>query len=108
MSVWAGCHRIDVKGHGRRIKTGAGCTLHFEFEGRDLEAMPGETLAAALIANGHYNLRTAEDGSGRGVLCGIGVCWECRCVVDGRPNTRACMVEVVQGMSVRRQRGLDG
>lgn len=100
-------YRIEVKGHNRRIRTTDESTLHFEFEGRDLEALPGESVAAALIANGHYNLRIAEDGSDRGVLCGIGVCWECRCVVDGRPNSRACMVEVKQGMSVRRQRGLD-
>ena len=72
-----------------------------------MTAAPGESVAAALIAGGHYNLRTAEDGSDRGMLCGIGVCWECRCVVDGVPNTRACMVEVKEGMKVRRQRGLD-
>lgn len=96
-----------MNGSNRRIRKDEGRALHFEFEGRDVEAMPGETVAAALIANGNYNLRTAEDGSERGVLCGIGVCWECRCVVDGRPNTRACMVEVKQGMTVRRQRGLD-
>ena len=99
--------RTEVNGSNRRIRKGDGRVLYFEFEGRNVEAVPGESVAAALLANGHYNLRTAEDGSERGVLCGIGVCWECRCVVDGRPNTRACMVEVKQGMTVRRQRGLD-
>lgn len=92
---------------GRRIRTGPGRLLRFEFEGREIEALPGESIAAALIAGGHYNLRTAEDGSSRGVLCGIGACWECRCIVDGMPNTRACMTEVREGMTVRRQRGLD-
>ena len=96
-----------MSGSNRRIRNGSGPVLLFEFEGRSVEALPGESVAAALLANGHYNLRTAEDGGRRGVLCGIGVCWECRCVVDGRPNTRACMVEVTRGMTVRRQRGLD-
>jgi len=96
-----------VNGSNRRIRSDTDHVLQFEFEGRSVEAMPGESVAAALLANGHYNLRTAEDGSQRGVLCGIGVCWECRCVVDGRPNTRACMTEAKQGMRVRRQQGLD-
>ena len=90
----------------RRIGTATGDVFMIEFEGRAIEAMPGESVAAALIANGHYNLRSAEDGSQRGVLCGIGVCWECRCIIDGRINTRACLVEVKPGMTIRRQRGL--
>lgn len=81
-------------------------SLRFDFEGRAVTARPGESVAAALIASGYVSLRTAEDDSPRGVLCGIGVCWECRCIIDGRPNSRACMTEVKHGMTVRRQRGL--
>jgi hypothetical protein len=29
-------------------------------------------------------------------------------VIDGRPNTRACMTEARPDMQVRRQRGLSG
>ena len=95
-----------LNGGNRRIGKQTGESFCFEFEGRSLEAWPGETVAAVLIANGCYTLRTAEDETPRGVLCGIGVCWECRCIIDGRPNTRACMTEAKPKMSVRRQRGL--
>jgi len=90
----------------RRIRSRAEDGFLFEFEGRAIMAWPGETVAAALTAAGQYSLRTAEDGSPRGVACGIGVCWECRCIIDGRPNTRACVTAATPGMTVRRQRGL--
>ena len=91
----------------RRITGDPDGGFTIEFDGRAIPAWPGESVAAALLAAGHHYLRTAEDGSPRGVLCGIGVCWECRCIIDGRQNTRACMTEVRPGMTVRRQRGLD-
>ena len=78
----------------------------FFFEDKPVAAWPGETVAGALLATGERWLRTAEDGGHRGVVCGIGVCWECRCVIDERPNTRACMVEASPGMRVYRQQGL--
>lgn len=77
------------------------------FDGRPIPAWPGESVAAALLAAGERCLRVAEDGGPRGVVCGIGVCWECRCVIDGRPNQRACMTEARPGMNVGRQRGLE-
>ena len=78
----------------------------FLFDDREIEARPGESVAAALLASGEICLRIAEDGGARGVVCAIGVCWECRCVIDDRPNTRACMTQAQPGMKVRRQQGL--
>lgn len=79
----------------------------FDFEGEKVAFLPGQSVGAALIAASVSCLRSAEDGSPRGLTCGIGVCWECRCVIDGRANTRACMTTVRTGMVVRRQRGLE-
>ena len=95
-------------GEGRQRRLGArnASSFTFYFEDRPVPGWPGETVAGALLAAGERWLRTAEDGGHRGVLCGIGVCWECRCVIDDRPNTRACMVEARAGMRVYRQRGL--
>lgn len=92
---------------GRRIGGRTGEPFTFSFEDRTIEAWPGESVAAALLAAGEVNLRIAEDGGARGVVCGIGLCWECRCVIDGRPNVRACMTEAKADMGVRRQRGLE-
>ena len=36
----------------------------------------------------------------------MGVCFDCLVVVDGVPNTRACMTSVAEGMAIRRQEGL--
>jgi predicted molibdopterin-dependent oxidoreductase YjgC len=35
----------------------------------------------------------------------MGLCFDCLVVVDGVPNTRACMTWVAEGMDVRRQDG---
>lgn len=90
----------------RRLGERTDTRFTFRFEGAAVEAWPGESVAAALLAARQLTLRFSEQGDPRGVLCGIGVCWECRCVIDGRPNTRACMTEARPGMEVRRQRGL--
>ncbi|RWB66302.1 (2Fe-2S)-binding protein [Mesorhizobium sp.] len=78
----------------------------FTFEDITIPFRPGETVGSALLNAGILHLRTAENGDARGLLCGIGVCWECRCVVDGKPNVRACMTVLQDGMAVRRQQGL--
>lgn len=90
----------------RRQPGRQGTPFTFLFEGREIAAWPGESVAAALFAAGESVLRASEVGDPRGVLCGIGVCWECRCIVDGAANTRACMVLAAPGMSVSRQEGL--
>ena len=78
-------------------------TLRVVYEGRAVEAGAGDTLAAALIDAGRLALREAEDGSRRGVFCGMGACHECAVEVDGRPGRLACMIEAEDGMVVRRQ-----
>jgi predicted molibdopterin-dependent oxidoreductase YjgC len=76
-------------------------------DGRPLRAHEGESVAAALIADGHTATRRTPGGAPRGVFCGMGVCFECLVVVDGIPNTRACMTWVREGMVVSRQDGLE-
>jgi predicted molibdopterin-dependent oxidoreductase YjgC len=76
-------------------------------EGRPVTAYLGETVATVLLAEGHVALRTTVDGSPRGVFCGMGVCFDCLVVVDGQPNTRACMTWVEAGMRIARQAGLE-
>jgi predicted molibdopterin-dependent oxidoreductase YjgC len=75
------------------------------FDGRPLQAYIGETIAAVLFAEGYVETRRTVGGSPRGVFCGIGVCFDCLVVVDGVPNTRACMTWVREGMRIERQVG---
>ncbi|MGH3261093.1 MAG: (2Fe-2S)-binding protein [Trebonia sp.] len=70
------------------------------------QAHLGETVVAALIADGDVAVRRTRSGSARGVYCGIGVCFECLVSVDGIPNTRACMTWVRDGMEIRHMDGL--
>ncbi len=90
----------------RRLGARRGQPFTFLFDGRPVEAWPGESVAAALMAAGIATLRRAEDGGARGMVCGIGVCWECRCTIDGRPNRRACMTDAAEGLQVFTQEGL--
>jgi predicted molibdopterin-dependent oxidoreductase YjgC len=95
---------------GRRLALGPGLArgpkLTLSLDGSPVTAYAGETVAALLLAEGHIETRTTPGGEPRGVFCGMGVCFDCLVVVDGVPNTRACMTTVHEGMEVRRQNGL--
>jgi predicted molibdopterin-dependent oxidoreductase YjgC len=75
-------------------------TLSFIVDGTPCIAYPGDTIAAALYAAGRRAWRRSRHGDLRGLLCGIGVCFDCLVTVDGIPNQRACQVEVRDGMAV--------
>jgi predicted molibdopterin-dependent oxidoreductase YjgC len=83
-----------------------GPEVSLTLDGRAVTAYLGETVAAVLFADGAADTRTTVGGSPRGVFCGMGVCFDCLVVVDGVPNTRACMTWVRDGMQVSRQDGL--
>jgi aerobic-type carbon monoxide dehydrogenase small subunit (CoxS/CutS family) len=68
-------------------------------DGAPLRAPAGQSLGAALIAAGRVALRESPGGAPRGLYCGIGVCQECRVVVDGEV-VRACVTPVSAGMRV--------
>ncbi len=53
--------------------------------------MPELTVAAALENAGRSLLRRSVAGEPRGVLCAMGVCFECRMEIGGSPHRRACM-----------------
>jgi D-hydroxyproline dehydrogenase subunit gamma len=82
-----------------------GPRVEIVLDGRPVEAYEGETVAAVLLAEGEIATRTTVSGEPRGIFCGIGVCFDCLVVVDGVPNTRACMTWVRGGMQVSRQDG---
>ncbi len=92
-----------------RITAGVerGARFRFTVDGQPVEAYPGETIAAALLAAGRrIARRTARRGEPRGLFCGIGVCHDCRMVVDGEPNVRTCLTPARAGRVVETQQGL--
>ncbi len=57
------------------------------------------SVAAALMNLG-LTARKSVSGEVRGPLCGMGICFECRVVVDGVAHVRGCQVMVREGMEV--------
>lgn len=87
----------EIRGQRRR----SGIAFTVTWNGEEISAYPGETVLGALIASGEHTLRrTRVYGEPRGMLCGIGVCYECLVTVDGRPHRRACMILAQPGMVV--------
>lgn len=84
-----------------------GPLVRLAIDGRPATAYLGESVAAALLADGTDDLatRTTLSGDPRGVFCGMGVCFDCLVVIDGVPGTRACVTWVRDGMTVSRQDG---
>jgi predicted molibdopterin-dependent oxidoreductase YjgC len=89
----------------RRIEPAAD-VVRFSYEGREIVARAGDSVAAALLLAGETDLRdTAVSGVSRAPYCMMGVCFECLVEIDGIGNRQACVTSVAAGMRVRRQRG---
>lgn len=90
----------------------AGATLlTFTFDGSELTARPGETLAAALLAAGQRVFRTnpamlLPAAGPRAPFCMMGVCFDCLVTIDGLPDCQSCLIPVRAGMQVQSQKGL--
>ena len=75
-------------------------------DGQPLEALAGETVAAAILASGIGHTRTTPiSDTPRAPFCLMGVCYDCLMVIDGQPNRRACRERVHEGMTIERQHG---
>ncbi len=90
--------------------------VSFIFDGLAIEAYPGETVAAALIASDLRGFRRDRSGCLRGPYCNMGICFECVVEVraparaSGVPvcdphvpwrSVRACLLRVEAGLEVR-------
>ncbi len=68
--------------------------------GAPVAAMPGESVATALLAAGFTMFRRSpRAGTPRGPFCLMGVCQECVIAIDGR-SAVACQELVRAGMDV--------
>src|SRR3954469_17940354 len=78
--------------------------LSISFEGDDVPACAGESVAVALFAAGERVLsRSVKYHRPRGFFCLAGHCGACLVRIDGRPNMKACQTPVAEGMRVERQ-----
>lgn len=78
--------------------------VRFTWQGRQIRAYAGDTIASALAAEGVQTFsRSFKYHRRRGLLCVSGDCPNCLVHVDGEPNVRACRTRVEPGMRVRAQ-----
>lgn len=76
------------------------------FDGTELSALPGQTVAAVLWSAGITAWRrTRVENRPRGVFCGIGICFDCLVTVNGAPNQRACLLPARPGDVITTQEG---
>jgi len=68
-----------------------GAPIRIRFDGQDVSALAGETVAAALSAAGIVTFRQTPGGAPRGLHCGMGACFDCVVTIDGKIGQRACM-----------------
>ncbi len=88
----------------RRLPTAPAETCSFRFEGREVEARQGDTVAVALFAAGErLHSRSIKYHRPRAFFCLSGHCGACLMRVDGLPNQKACRAQVREGMTVERQ-----
>ena len=60
----------------------------------------GTTVAVAMAMLGQP-CRNSVSGHQRGPLCGMGICFECRVEIDGKPHCKSCQIVCESGMKVR-------
>jgi D-hydroxyproline dehydrogenase subunit gamma len=90
-----------------RLHKTARKTVTIEFAGERIDAVAGDSVAAALtIAGVGYTRTTARHKTPRAPYCMMGACFECLLIIDGEPDQQACMIAVRDGMVVARQTGV--
>ena len=65
--------------------------------------VPEHTVVAAVTLSAAAYSCSSVTGEPRAPLCGMGICFECRATVNGRPYQRTCQTICENGMDVRTQ-----
>jgi len=82
------------------LKPSEGEPFPFTFDGKRIEALPGETISSALFAAGIRTFgKHPKDGSPQGIFCANGQCSQCMVIADGM-SVKACMTPATPNMVV--------
>lgn len=77
-----------------------GPAVRFTVDGQPVDAFEGESVAAALLADGRRELRRSpRNGAPRGMFCLMGSCQECLVWVGAR-KLPSCQVPVEAGLEI--------
>ena len=81
--------------------------VSFSFDGVPMQGVGGESIVAALFANGIRIFRSMpKTGRDRGGFCFAGRCSDCQIMVNGTPGVMACVTPLEPGMRIETQRGV--
>ena len=67
--------------------------------GVSVEVARGTSVAVAAMQAGQA-CRISVNGTPRGPLCGMGICFECRMTINGISHCRTCQILCEPGMEV--------
>ena len=76
-------------------------TVTLSVNGATVTVPAGAMVSAAVALAGVSSFRKSVTGEPRGPLCGMGICFECRVTINGRPHSRSCQIPCQAGMDVR-------
>jgi len=74
--------------------------ITISLNGRDVTVPHGATIAVA-VAMTEAHCRNSVRGEPRTILCGMGICFECRVEINGSVHQRSCQKLCSPGMQVR-------
>ena len=75
-------------------------SIEFSLNGQLQRVPAGVTVAAALYLAGTGITRISVSGEQRAAFCGMGICQECRVLINGQRRL-ACQTLCVEGMAVQ-------
>jgi D-hydroxyproline dehydrogenase subunit gamma len=78
-------------------------SLSITINGAMIRVAQGTTVAAAVLLAEQPG-RISVTGEPRVALCGMGICFECRAVVNDTPHRRTCQLLCEQNMTVETNR----
>lgn len=66
--------------------------------------VPAGAMVTAALMNSGAPCRISVTGEPRTAVCGMGICFECRAIVNDVLHRRTCQLTCQEGMQVRTQR----
>jgi len=75
--------------------------VQLRVNGQPVTVPAGTIVAAAIASAGVTGFRRSVSGHSRGPLCGMGICFECRVIINGQAHCRSCQTVCEPGMEVQ-------
>jgi D-hydroxyproline dehydrogenase subunit gamma len=75
-------------------------TVTLSVNGVPVTVPSGAMVSAAVALAGAIAFRKSVTGEPRAPLCGMGICFECRVTINGRPHCRSCQIPCEESMEV--------